>query len=183
MPFCPKCRSEFREGFKTCNTCHGTPLVAELPPERGAALDLDEAEVEDALPIGFARGGASLVEVDGRKVDPSRVFSLSVAAQVRALLAQAGIASAIVATDVEMADQVARYEVRVRAADQERAEKFLFDRWKATFADDEELEAADEVSIDQCPACGSNVPLDVEECPDCGLVVGTGDERAAAAEE
>jgi hypothetical protein len=30
--YCPKCRTEFRKGFKTCSDC-GVPLVAELPPE------------------------------------------------------------------------------------------------------------------------------------------------------
>jgi hypothetical protein len=32
--WCPRCRSEFREGFTTCNTC-GAALVAEEPPEEG----------------------------------------------------------------------------------------------------------------------------------------------------
>lgn len=31
MPFCPKCQTEYREGFSTCADCH-VPLVAELPP-------------------------------------------------------------------------------------------------------------------------------------------------------
>ncbi len=30
MPYCPKCREEFREGVKTCPDC-GVELVAELP--------------------------------------------------------------------------------------------------------------------------------------------------------
>lgn len=30
--FCPKCRSEYVEGFTTCNDCNA-PLVSELPPE------------------------------------------------------------------------------------------------------------------------------------------------------
>ena len=30
--FCPKCRSEYREGFTTCNDCN-VPLVSELLPE------------------------------------------------------------------------------------------------------------------------------------------------------
>ncbi len=30
--FCPKCRSEYREGFTTCSDCN-VPLVAELPEE------------------------------------------------------------------------------------------------------------------------------------------------------
>jgi len=30
--FCPKCRSEYREGFINCSDCN-IPLVSELPPE------------------------------------------------------------------------------------------------------------------------------------------------------
>ena len=32
MPFCARCRSEYRSGFTTCADC-GAPLVVELPPE------------------------------------------------------------------------------------------------------------------------------------------------------
>lgn len=32
MPFCPSCRSEFREGSKTCAEC-GEALVSQLSPE------------------------------------------------------------------------------------------------------------------------------------------------------
>ena len=30
MPWCPKCRAEFREGFTQCNTCH-IPLIDHKP--------------------------------------------------------------------------------------------------------------------------------------------------------
>lgn len=42
MPWCPKCKAEFREGFTECNTCHiplidhkpdGTEVIPELSPE------------------------------------------------------------------------------------------------------------------------------------------------------
>ena len=32
MPWCPKCRSEYREGFESCSEC-GVELVEELPEE------------------------------------------------------------------------------------------------------------------------------------------------------
>lgn len=30
MPWCPKCKAEFRTGFTTCNTCH-IPLIDHEP--------------------------------------------------------------------------------------------------------------------------------------------------------
>ncbi len=41
MPWCPKCKSEYREGFTECATCH-VPLVDELPEE-------DETRVQDTV--------------------------------------------------------------------------------------------------------------------------------------
>lgn len=32
MPWCPKCKAEYREGFTECSSCH-VPLVDELPEE------------------------------------------------------------------------------------------------------------------------------------------------------
>lgn len=32
MPWCPKCKAEYRDGFTECSTCH-VPLVDELPAE------------------------------------------------------------------------------------------------------------------------------------------------------
>jgi hypothetical protein len=32
--FCPKCKAEYREGFKACADCN-VPLVDKLPEERG----------------------------------------------------------------------------------------------------------------------------------------------------
>lgn len=48
-PFCPNCRTEYREGFKNCSDC-GTNLVAALPPEADdrQAIDSDIFPVFDA---------------------------------------------------------------------------------------------------------------------------------------
>ena len=56
--YCPKCRSEYREGFDTCADCQ-VALVAELPPEpEGEYADLvtvlnaaDEVEVSLATSL------------------------------------------------------------------------------------------------------------------------------------
>lgn len=41
MPWCPKCGAEFREGFKTCNTCH-VPLVSHEPDGSEQLPEMDE---------------------------------------------------------------------------------------------------------------------------------------------
>ena len=45
MPYCPQCRSEFREGFEICPVCE-IPLAAEIPPDVSA---LTPEELEKAL--------------------------------------------------------------------------------------------------------------------------------------
>ncbi len=37
--FCPKCRTEYKEGITVCADC-GTPLVEKLPPEMPEAAEL-----------------------------------------------------------------------------------------------------------------------------------------------
>lgn len=41
MPFCPACRTEYREGIESCPEC-GAELVAELPPEPEPVWDPTE---------------------------------------------------------------------------------------------------------------------------------------------
>ncbi len=48
MPWCPKCRAEYRDGFTQCSTC-GVPLVDELPAEQ------PEAEPQAAQPEGMEK--------------------------------------------------------------------------------------------------------------------------------
>lgn len=43
MPWCPKCRAEFREGFTQCNTCH-IPLIDHEPDGTEYVPALDPAE-------------------------------------------------------------------------------------------------------------------------------------------
>jgi hypothetical protein len=46
--FCPKCRSEYREGFTTCSDC-GIPLVHELPPEAAPQFETNLIESEEIV--------------------------------------------------------------------------------------------------------------------------------------
>src|SRR5688572_15037076 len=167
MPYCPNCRSEYRAGFTSCKACGGLALVDELPE----VLELRPEDLADSLPVGFTEGGSGRgVEVDGRVIDPSRVFLLDMATRMRDTLADHDVASLIVPVDdVFFPDNVSRFEVRVHKNVQAEAERLLVDLWRETVAA-EGVEGGGPVDIDTCPACGTKVPLDVEECPDCGLV-------------
>lgn len=43
MPWCPKCKAEFREGFTECNTCH-IPLINHKPDGTEQIPEPDPAE-------------------------------------------------------------------------------------------------------------------------------------------
>ena len=47
MPWCPKCKAEYREGFTECATCH-VPLVDELPDEQDMEQMPDAVQAEPA---------------------------------------------------------------------------------------------------------------------------------------
>lgn len=175
MAFCPNCRSEFRPGFTECKACGGVALVETL--EAPATIELTPEDLPNTEPIGFTQGGSGKsLEVDGRTLDPARVFILANAVQLRDVLALQQIGSLVVPLDdVLFPDNVPRFEVRVLKEQHEKAERLLVDLWRQS----EGIEHR-EVDIETCPACGEKVPLNVEECPECGLVVGTGEERAGA---
>jgi hypothetical protein len=168
MPFCPNCRSEYRAGFSECKTCGGIALVEELPE----LDDLAPGEIEGTRPVGYAIG-ERIGQIGDREIDVFRVYFLGQASEIDRKLRDAKIPSIIVPLDVVFPDDQARFEVRVREADHERAEAHL----RSVFASLVANEEADEglvggTDAESCPACGAHVPLDVEECPECGLNVG-----------
>jgi hypothetical protein len=52
MPFCPQCKSEYREGFETCAQC-GVALVPALEAE------VEPAGIDEAVEVFEARDSAS----------------------------------------------------------------------------------------------------------------------------
>ena len=167
MPFCPECRSEYRAGFELCATCEGVALVDTLP-EIVKLVPTDETLAVGITPEDDV---SRKVEVEGRVIDLARAFSFNETNEFQRILQSAGFAS--IAREIEgiafPGGQV-RYEVHVRVVDHEEAEPFLREQWEAAVA--EEGGAVEQISADKCPACGADVPPDVEECPDCGLFVG-----------
>lgn len=175
MPYCPECRSEYRAGFTHCKTCVGGPALVEALP---VADRLSEEELESgSSPVGYG-DGIRTVEVDGRRLDPARVFVLGAATDLRDLLVERGVAAAVVPIEgIEFPDAVTRFEVRVRDRDVDRAHAIIADTWREQVAREGVSVGDAPQDLESCPACGAKVPLSDEECPDCGLVVGSGAER------
>ncbi|HAD82292.1 MAG: hypothetical protein A2509_04790 [Candidatus Edwardsbacteria bacterium RIFOXYD12_FULL_50_11] len=65
-PFCPNCRTEYREGFKNCSDC-GSDLMAALPPEADnrEEVDSDLLAVYDAPDQMSALALSSLLNDNG----------------------------------------------------------------------------------------------------------------------
>lgn len=75
MPFCPKCKAEFRAGFTTCNSCHvrlidhepdGTEVIEELPQPAEAWLRDDPKRkrvqrIVGTLALVFAAAAVALL--------------------------------------------------------------------------------------------------------------------------
>ena len=184
MPYCPRCRAEFRAGFELCKSCGGVPLVDSLPD----TLELSADELETATPVGVSSSTqvGRVLEIEGRRVDLMRVSSIERAHELVDTLVGLGVRCGILPlTGVDFPDGQARVEVRVLAEDHERAERILREAWWSEVEREGTVNGGAEAAVDQCPACGAHVPLNVEECPDCGLVVGLSDEdedRAAEAD-
>ncbi len=65
MPWCPKCKTEYREGFKICADC-GSELVLNEPADFPVE---DQGGLENALPEGTSKERACFEETAGDPVD------------------------------------------------------------------------------------------------------------------
>lgn len=136
MPWCPKCKSEYREGFTECATCH-VPLVDELPEE-------DETRVQDTVQAGPAEETVQIanpiaVYTSERRID---------AEMIRDMLQDSGIAAGMRQVMIQQSGAVsgrrARYgvELVVDAADTARARQLIDEMKQALEAeqmDEDEL--------------------------------------------
>lgn len=61
MPWCPKCKSEYREGFTVCADC-GSPLVEEDQSDRLVSLTFGEADQMEAMADFLRYSGIQDVE-------------------------------------------------------------------------------------------------------------------------
>lgn len=167
MPFCPECRSEFREGFETCAPC-GVSLVIELAPEIavGGTVEEIEAAVEAGTAVVIAQGnhqavGQMRILLADRRVpamvigDPDSCVDGGVCTVFQVVVAPGGVEPARAALAEHYQDMIVAQGLDLAAAGAAV-----------------ELESGEDI---RCPACNEEFrPTSVAdaECPDCGLFLG-----------
>ena len=160
MPFCPRCRAEYREGIETCSTCD-IPLVDSL---EGVPLPLSDDTAAMRL-----EGKELTVLVRGDVATCKEIHHALLSEQIPALMlppdedtGQVGLSMVL---DVVIAEE-----------DQDRAVAVLQRDWADMLKRDELFWPATEEGGMACPACGSTAPLVDGCCPDCGLYLGDEEE-------
>lgn len=164
MPFCPKCRAEYREGFTRCATC-GVDLVDSLE-------DVPEPITEDNA-VEYLRGKELAVLVRGDLDSCREVCNALLQEQVPAIIApyDENVPSARLAMllDVLVAEEDVERAVTLLQADWHDMLERDGLQWLGVGAPEEEAEEDGPLA---CPACGSTAPLVDGCCPDCGLYLG-----------
>lgn len=67
--FCPKCKSEYREGFNICADC-GTKLIKELPSEKRIETEFEYVElttIAETNNLGLIALAKSILDSEGIK--------------------------------------------------------------------------------------------------------------------
>ena len=121
MPWCPKCKAEYREGFTECATCH-VPLVDELPDEQDMEQMPDAVQAEPAPEEAVQLENPIAVYTADSRID---------AEMIRDMLRESGIPADMQQVLAQHAGAVtgrrARYtmQVMVGAADTARARALI----------------------------------------------------------
>lgn len=166
MLICPRCQSEYRDGFVHCNSCD----VALVTPE---AFQSDDAGL-----TGLPQDALKDVET-GIIPQPH----LPAARELEAMILDAEIPCYVVAQEADQdvalgSSSALMYGVVVAKDDIERVRELFQEHFAASLEREGvggglQTEAvdlnADEV---QCPACTHVGPLEDGECADCGLFLG-----------
>lgn len=163
--YCPKCRSEFRDGIAYCANCD-VDLVEETPdedpfssPDKMAAL-LADADLE-AVAVG------QYVNLKEHQANLAKERIPTIIAPEEGEEIQPGLhARLYLLAAADDTDRVREY-YRARFERGIETEGLMLDRGEPKVSP-EDLEA----SILPCPACGEPVPPTAAECPECGLFVG-----------
>ena len=163
MPFCPACRTEYREDVSSCVHCE-RPLVPDLPESD----DLKAERLRQAVKEEKASAILKAPYAD--------------ACQMVEFLHSAGVDSMVIGDPKTCGKggQCSHYFVAVLNEDVEVAAAALREEQKRLVDSDDECRGADldaMVDLDaegkkQCPACGEPFEGTPEECPECGLFLG-----------
>jgi rubrerythrin len=158
MPWCPGCRSEYREDVEMCPTCN--VALARVPPEETDEIDdtaLLDSDAELAV-LGRADFGTCL--------------------EMREALREKGIPCVLVREqqpESAPAHREAAVDLLVEVTRIEEAARALHERWSDLLRKEGLEPAASGDAADEelrCPACGHAVTESATECPDCGLGLG-----------
>lgn len=163
MPYCPLCRSEYRDDVERCAHCE-QPLVPALPEDDEGKADRLRQAVKDG------------------KATPIVRMSYVDCCQIVEFLQSQGIDSMVTGDPKSCGKggHCSHYFVSVLEEDLAVAAKALQDEQKRLVEADEESRGADlDAVVDfdaegqkKCPACGAAFEGSPEECPDCGLFLG-----------
>ena len=158
--WCPKCRSEFREGFEYCAACDAD-LVAELSSEEAGPSDRGEDRETAEEPIRQVK-----------RMEFCGFFSLDEAAGARSSLAEVGLSSEILIRDAP----------RLQGEDAVRDEF-----WLRVDPDDialvrkvldmmESENPADGPEPLRCPECNAKLDARDRLCLGCGTTITVADD-------
>jgi hypothetical protein len=164
MPYCPACRTEYRQGIERCAQC-AQPLVPQLPESDEGKADRLREMVKAEKAARFGR------------------TSYADACQMVEFLHSAGVDAMVIGDPKTCGPggQCSHYSVAILPEDVEVAETALREDQKRLVESDDECRGANlDAVVDfdaqgqkKCPACGAGFEGTPEECPDCGLFIGT----------
>ncbi len=169
MPFCPKCRSEFREGIVSCAHCE----VALVESLEGQCKAMDERSMEEYL------SDKELIIVAQSNLD--------VLKRIKTLLCENNIANLLLRDGVAGCGPGGCGGPTLSLAVAEQDLPRLREVWHSDFEDlvqtvEGHIESTPEQVVDlaadetTCPACGTVFSGKSAECPECGLFFGVSDD-------
>lgn len=177
--FCPKCRSEFRQGIGACANCE-VDLVDDLPPADPFSS-----------PEHMAKMLAQAQEERGIELEAVFVGNYGNLREWQSVLAEYKIASVMAGESADTAIHTGIHDrlfLMIAQDEVGRVRDIINERWAAGLKLEGVMVAEQATSPEQldsgtCPACQTEVPSTEAECPECGLFIGSATDDSPAATE